>query len=132
MTNVEIMKGYRMMLLEAFALKEQADDVVMIGTPRGVGSQELTGIKVQGNNDPVGTSIMQSDRYLERLREKYEELIRICNTFEDVLETIKDRRERVICRMYYGTGATDEKIAEKLNLETRTVCMIRNSALEKI
>lgn len=131
MSAVEILMEYRWILMEAVALKEQADRVVMIGTPRGVVGQALTGMP-GGTNDAIAASIQKSDAYVEQLMFKRTRLLEICDQFEETLDKLPENRDRVICRMYYANGKTDEQIAEEIHMETSSVNKIRNAAIKAL
>lgn len=131
MKDIEIIERYKWLMHEAWALEKQAEMVIRIGTPSGVAGQALSGMP-HGTNDPVAASIQHADRYAEKLREKARELLNICGRFEGILSRIKDDRQRVICRMYYGLDMTDEKIAEKLNIDQSTVNRDRNAVLSAL
>lgn len=131
MTAVQVLKEYNWIMAEAMALKEQADKVVLIGTPRGVAGQALTGMP-GGTNDAVAASIQRADAYIEQLMFKRTRLLEICDQFEEILDQLKETRQRVICRMYYGCNKTDEEIGKEIHLDTSVVNRIRNDALDSL
>lgn len=128
MDNYEIITRYRWLMEEAWALKKQADRVLKIGTPAGIASQAITGMP-RGTNDPEAAAIQAYDGYAKQLREKAEELLQICGRFEQVLNLLKDDRQRTICRMYYALCMTEEKIAEKTGVDQSTVNRDRTAAI---
>lgn len=128
MEDMEIIIRYKWLMHEAWTLQKQAEKVQLIGAPLGVAGQALTGMP-HGTNDPVGASIQAYDGYCQRLQEKAGELLSICDRFELVIDKIRDDRQRVICRMYYGLDMTEEKIAEKLHIDQSTVNRDREKAL---
>ena len=131
MTDVEVLQRYRMLMIEVEAVRKQAEQVMMIGGPQGVRGQAMTGMP-RGTNDPVAASLQLYEGYAKRLEESAGKLEDLTGRFERIIARIRDDRERVICRYYYGVGLTDEKIGEVISLEGTTVCRIRNEVLKKI
>lgn len=133
MERSEILTRYRWLVLEADTLAKQADKVMGIGIQADVRStwpskDKLKGLPA-GTNDPETAGAQRFDWYIQHLRERAEELMEICGKFEETINLIADDQDRVICRMYYGVGMTDEAIGEKVHLEQSYVCRIRNKAL---
>ena len=58
-----------------------------------------------------------------------EELMDICEKFEETIALLVEDDARVICRMYYGVGMTDEAIGEKVHMDQATINRIRNKAI---
>lgn len=141
MENHEILERYRWLLQEAETINRQADRVMNIGVPAGMAStwpavQTTKGGKSffvpHGTNDPQAAASQKFDGYIQALREKAAEILKITDRFEKVIDMLHDDRDRVICRKYYGLGLTDEKIAEELNMDRGYVTVLRNKALLKI
>lgn len=128
MTKREILLRYRWLTEEAAAMSKQANRLIKIGAPAGVANQALTGMP-RGTNDPQAAGIQAYDGYILSLQTKMQEIMEICNRFEDILDLIRNDRARVICRYYYGVGMTDDQIAKKMHLERPTVTNVRNDAV---
>ena len=136
MNRCDILTRYRWLVLEADTLMKQADKVMGIGVQADVRStwptkQALEGMP-RGTNDPEAAGAQRFDGYIQRLRDRAEELMDICGLFESTLDLLEDDRERVICRKYYALGLTEEAIAEQVNMDQSTVNRYRNSALAKL
>lgn len=131
MTDVEVLQRFRMLMIEVVAIRKQVETVMMIGGPQGVRGQAMTGMP-RGTNDPVAASMQLYEGYAKRLEESAGKLEDLTGRFERIIARIRDDRERVICRYYYGVGMTDAEIGEKISMEGSGVCKIRNEALRKI
>lgn len=136
MKRCEILTRYRWLMLEADTLIKQADKVMGIGVQADVRStwptrQALEGMP-RGTNDPESAGAQRFDGYIQRLRDRAEELMSICDQFESTLALLDDDRERVICRKYYALGLSEEAIAEQVSMDQSTVNRYRNSALAKL
>ena len=131
MTKVEVLVRYRWLMQEAVTISKQADRLIKLGGPVGIGSHPITGMP-RGTNDPVAAGIQAFDGYIRELRTKAAEIASIGHMFEETLSLIKDDRARDICRMYYALGMTDDQIGQKKHMDQATVNRIRNDILKKL
>ncbi len=131
LSNIEVLQRYRWLMEEAWTIMRQAERLLSIGAPLGVANQALTGMP-RGTNDPTASAVQRYDKYIEQLHDKADELVVLCNRFEEVLSLLDDDRQRDICRKYYAVGMTEEQIAEKLHMDQSTVNRARNEALAKL
>lgn len=129
--NYEILTRFRWLMEEAWTLSQQAEKVLKIGRPAGIGIQAITGMP-HGTNDKDAAAIQMFDGYAAKLREKVTEIMGISDRFEKVLAMLENDRDRDFCRKYYALGMTDEQIANRVHMDQSTVCRIRNEAVAKI
>ena len=136
MERSEILIRYRWLILESETLSKQADKVMGIGIQADVRSTWPSKDKLKGlpggTNDPETASAQRFDWYIKHLRDHAEELMDICGKFEETIALLVEDDARVICRMYYGIGMTDEAIGEKVHADQATVNRIRNKALASL
>ena len=131
MTYYEVIVRYKWLMEEAWTLNKQAERVLRIGTPAGISIYNLTGMP-HGTNDKEAADIQAFDGYVQQLKKKVEEIMRICGKFEHALEMIIDDKQRDICRKYYALGMTDEQIGNRYHLERSGITQLRNNAIEKL
>ena len=132
MTEVEILMECRAAALEELALARQMERLAEFGGPKGLTGQ---GFDVAGNrktNNTQAARLQQFEGLLKRLEQTREENMLIIQRAEDVIETIKDRNERVIIRYYYVEGESDYWIAKQVDRSDEWVRMKRNAVVETL
>lgn len=122
------LQRYRFVFDEAWALREQADRILKVGTPKGMSSREFKEIYIR-TNDAAGASLQNYEWFETEITRKLYEIFSMIREFEHVLDLIEDDQKRVICRMYYALLMTDEEIAEQINVDQSTVNRKRKQAL---
>ena len=134
MTKRELLENYRFIVIEIETLEHQSKFLnQFIGGPRPVKSPQLTGMP-RGTNDPEAAILQRSDTddVLDKLEDKCRELRGLVDEFEHIMDTIKDRRTRIIIRNYYALGWTDEQIAIQIDLSREHVNRLRTAYIEGI
>ena len=132
MTKRELLENYRDIVIEIETLERQSKFLnQFIGGPRPIHAVQLTGMP-RGTNDPEAAALQRADtdEVLEKIEAKCAELRDLVDAFELIMDTIDDRRLRIIVRNYYALGWTDEKIAEQLELSRQHVNRLRTAYVE--
>ena len=132
MTQKELLENYRDIVIEIETLERQSKFLnQFIGGPRPVRSIQLTGMP-RGTNEPEAALLQRvdTDEVLDKIEAKCAELREMVDQFEAIMDTIDDRRLRIIVRNYYALGWTDERIGEQLELSRQHVNRLRTAYLE--
>ena len=130
MTDVETLQECRMAAMEERALSRQIERLAMIGGPRGVGSQAMAPAGDRKTNNAAAKHLQQLDGLIEKLIRRRDENISIMQRAEDVIEKVRDRRERVIIRCYYVEGESDYEIANQMEITAQRIQQVRNKTME--
>lgn len=128
MTDIEILEAARYAVMEEVAISRQLERLAIIGGPKGVAGQALTGMP-HGTNDPEASRRQQYEGLMEKLLKKRNENINIVCQCESVIEKIKDQRSRTIARYYYVEGESDYTIAKIMGLDRSTIWDRRNEII---
>ena len=134
MTKRELLENYRDIVIEIETLERQSKFLnQFIGGPRPVHSPQLTGMP-RGTNEPEAALLQRNDtdEVIDKIEDKCRELRGMVDEFEAIMDTIVDRRLRIIIRNYYALGWTDERIGEQLELSRQHVNRLRTAYLEGI
>ena len=134
MTKRELLENYRDIVIEIETLERQSKFLnQFIGGPRPLRAVQLTGMP-RGTNDPEAAILQRqdTDEVLEKIEDKCKELRGMVDEFERIMDTIDDRRLRIIVRNYYALGWTDERIAEQLELSRQHVNRLRTAYIETL
>ena len=134
MTKRELLENYRDIVIEIETLERQSKFLNnFIGGPRPVHAVQLTGMP-RGTNDPEAAILQRNDtdEVIDKIEDKCRELRSMVDEFEGIMDTIADRRLRIIVRNYYALGWTDERIGEQLELSRQHVNRLRTAYLEGI
>ena len=132
MTKRELLENYRMLVIEIDTLERQSKFLnQFIGGPKPVHAVQLTGMP-RGTNDPEAAMLQRvdTDEVLDKIEAKCQELRTLVETFETIMDAIKDRRLQIIIRNYYALGWSDERIAERLDISRQHVNRLRTAYLE--
>ena len=132
MTKRELLENYRDIVIEIETLERQSKFLnQFIGGPRPVHAVQLTGMP-RGTNEPEAALLQRvdTDEVLDKIEAKCAELREMVDQFEAIMDTIDDRRLRIIVRNYYALGWTDERIGEQLELSRQHVNKLRIAYLE--
>ena len=132
MTRRELLENYRDIVIEIETLERQSKSLnQFIGGPRPVRSVQLTGMP-RGTNEPEAALLQRNDtdEVLDKIEEKSRELRSMVDEFEKIMDSIQDRRLRIIIRNYYALGWTDERIGDQLGLSRQHVNRLRTAYLE--
>ena len=129
MTRRELLENYRDIVIEIETLERQSKFLnQFIGGPRPIRSVQLTGMP-RGTNDPEAALLQRNDtdEVLDKIEEKSRELRSMVDEFEKIMDSIQDRRLRIIIRNYYALGWTDERIGDQLGLSRQHVNRLRTA-----
>ena len=132
MTKRELLENYRDIVIEIETLERQSNFLnQFIGGPRPVHAVQLTGMP-RGTNEPEAALMQRvdTDEVLDKIEAKCAELRGMVDQFEAIMDTIDDRRLRIIVRNYYALGWTDERIGDQLELSRQHVNRLRTAYLE--
>ena len=132
MTKRELLENYRDIVIEIETLERQSKFLnQFIGGPRPVHAVQLTGMP-RGTNEPEAALMQRedTDEVLDKIEAKCSELRNMVDQFEAIMDTIDDRRLRIIVRNYYALGWTDERIGDQLELSRQHVNKLRIAYLE--
>jgi DNA-directed RNA polymerase specialized sigma subunit len=132
MTKRELLENYRDIVIEIETLERQSKFLnQFIGGPRPVHAVRLTGMP-RGTNEPEAALMQRkdTDEVLDKIEAKCAELREMVDQFESIMDTIDDRRLRIIVRNYYALGWTDERIGDQLELSRQHVNRLRTAYLE--
>lgn len=132
MTKVEVLQECRMAVLEENALSRQIDRLAMMGGPRGIGSQAIEQAGDRRTNNAQAGQIQRLAGLIEMLQRKREEDLVIVEQAETVIERLKDRKDRVLIRLYYVEGNSEYAIAEQVDMSRQWVNQRRNRILDEL
>ena len=134
MTKRELLENYRDIVIEIETLERQSKFLnQFIGGPRPVHAVQLTGMP-RGTNEPEAALLQRTDtdEVLDKIEAKCAELREMVDQFEAIMDTIDDRRLRIIVRNYYALGWTDERIGRQLELTHQHVNRLRTAYIEAL
>ena len=134
MTKRELLENYRDIVIEIETLERQSKFLnQFIGGPRPVHGVQLTGMP-RGTNDPEAAILQLEDdaEVINKIEAKCAELREMVDEFEKIMDTIDDRRLRIIVRNYYALGWTDERIGRQLELTQQHVNRLRTAYIESL
>lgn len=132
MTEVEILMECRAAALEELALARQMERLAVFGGPKGLTTHHFDQAGDRKTNNTQAARLQQFEGLIKRLEEKREENMLIIQRAEDVIETIKDRNERVIIRYYYVEGESDYWIAKQVDRSDEWVRTKRNAVIDML
>ncbi len=130
MTDVETLQECRMAAMEERAISRQIERLAMIGGPRGVGSQAMEPAGDRKTNNATAAHLQKLDGLIDKLVKMRDENVDIMLRAEEVIEKVKDHRERVIIRCYYVEGESDYEIAAQMELTAQRIQQVRNKTIE--
>lgn len=120
MNAKELLLACKDAVRELKAIEEQIRRLGTIGGP-GMKSASVITIANPVTNRPDAARNQKIDAYEQMLEEKRKCLVELLMEFERLLDLVPDTTDRAIMRYYYGSGWTDERIAEEEGLTDRTV-----------
>ena len=132
MTDVEILQECRLATMEERALSRQIDRLAMIGGPREIGSQAIEPAGDRRTNNATAGQMQKLEGLIERLIRKRNENISIIQSAENVIDRIRDRKDRVVIRYYYVEGQSEYEIAEEMDMSRTWVSQRRNLVLDAL
>ncbi len=130
MTDIETLQECRWAVMEERALSRQIDRLAMIGGPRGIGSQAIRPAADRKTNNETAGQMQLLEGLINRLTKRREENLRIIEQAETTVERIKDRKDRVVIRLYYVEGESDYEIAREIEKSQGWVQQRRNSIMD--
>lgn len=134
MTKRVLLENYRDIVIEIETLERQSKFLnQFIGGPRPVHGVQLTGMP-RGTNDPEAAILQREDdaEVINKIEAKCAELREMVDEFEKIMDTIDDRRLRIIVRNYYALGWTDERIGDQLELSRQHVNKLRTAYIDNL
>ena len=132
MTDVEILQECRLATMEEQAISKQIDRLVLICGPRDIGSQALEPAGDRKTNNATAGQLQKLEGLIERLVRKRNENISIINRAENVIERIRERKDRVIIRRYYVEGESEYQIADAMDMSQQWVNKRRNLVIDEL
>ena len=132
MTDVEILQECRLATMEERAISRQIDRLVLICGPREIGSQALKPAGDRKTNNATAGQMQKLEGLIERLNRKRDENIMIIQRAENVIDMIRERKDRVIIRCYYIEGESEYMIAEEMDKSRQWVNKRRNIILDEL
>ena len=132
MTEVEILVECRAAALEELALARQMERLAEFGGPKGLTGQGFDQTGNRKTNNVQAARLQQFEGLMKRLEQKREENMMIIQRAEDVIESLKDRNDRVIIRYYYVEGESDYWIAKQVDRSDEWVRIKRNAVIEQL
>ena len=134
MTKRVLLENYRDIVIEIETLERQSKFLnQFIGGPRPVHGVQLTGMP-RGTNAPEAAILQREDdaEVINKIEAKCAELREMVDEFEKIMDTIDDRRLRIIVRNYYALGWTDERIGDQLELSRQHVNKLRTAYIDNL
>ncbi|MBO7662408.1 MAG: sigma-70 family RNA polymerase sigma factor [Clostridia bacterium] len=132
MTDIEILQECRLATMEERALTRQIDRLALICGPRGIGSQAIEPAGDRKTNNATAGQIQQLEGLIERLTRKRDENISIIQRAEEVIDRIRERKDRVVIRCYYVEGQSEYEIADEMDKSRNWVNQRRNVVLDAL
>ena len=132
MTDVEILQECRLATMEEQAISKQIDRLMLICGPRDIGSQALEPAGDRKTNNATAGQLQKLEGLIERLVRKRNENISIINRAENVIERIRERKDRVIIRRYYVEGESEYQIADAMDMSQQWVNKRRNLVIDEL
>lgn len=128
MTDVEVLKSYRDILMEIIAIEDQLERAGTTGAPAPLGA--IAYDKPGGaTNDRTAASMQAQDGIEQLLQARWAELNAIAERFHSIVTGVRNAQWRTILYRYYALGETDEQVAEKMGIGSKAVNRARNEAL---
>ena len=132
MTDVEVLQECRMATMEEQAISKQIDRLALIMGPRDIGSQALEPAGDRKTNNATAGQLQKLEGLIERLTKKRDENILIINRAENVIDRIRERKDRVIIRRYYIEGESEYEIADAMDMSRQWVNQRRNLVMDQL
>lgn len=132
MTDIEILQECRLATMEERALSRQIDRLALICGPQGIKSQAIEPAGDRKTNNATAGQLQKLEGLIERLTRKRDENISIINRAEEVIDRIRERKERVIVRCYYVEGQSEYEIAEEMDMSRQWVNQCRNKVMDQL
>ena len=132
MTDIEILQECRLATMEERALSRQIDRLALICGPQGIKSQAIEPAGDRKTNNATAGQLQKLEGLIERLTRKRDENISIINRAEEVIDRIRERKERVIVRCYYVEGQSEYEIAEEMDMIRQWVNQCRNKVMDQL
>jgi len=132
MTDAEILQECRMATMEERVLSRQIDRLAMIGGPQGIGTQALKPAGDRKTNNTTAGQMQQLEGLIERLLKKQNEDIWIIQQAEEIIDRIKNRKDRYVIRCYYVEGESEYTIAENIDMSRQWVNQRRNQIIDEL
>ena len=129
MRDSEVLKNYRVAVLEIGLLERQIERLGGVGGPDGYGQYSLDRV-AKGTNHREAAAMQRYDGLTGILERKRDALRQMTQRFEALLDMPMPIRLRAIIRSYYALGMTDEAIADALNMSARRVNSLRNEYIK--
>ena len=132
MSDVEILQECRLATMEERAISRQIDRLVLICGPREIGSQALEPAGDRKTNNATAGQMQKLEGLIERLIRKRDENLSIINRAENVIDRIRERKDRVIIRCYYVEGESEYEIADAMDMSRQWVNKRRNLIVDEL
>jgi hypothetical protein len=132
MSDVEILQECRLATMEERAISRQIDRLVLICGPREIGSQALEPAGDRKTNNATAGQMQKLEGLIDRLIRKRDENLSIINRAENVIDRIRERKDRVIIRCYYVEGESEYEIADAMDMSRQWVNKRRNLIVDEL
>ena len=132
MTDVEILQECRLATIEEHAISRQINRLMELMGPREIGSQALQPAGDRKTNNATAGQLQKLEGLIERLNQKQNENITIIQQTENVIDRIRERRDRVVIRCYYVEGYSEYEIANEMDMSRQWVNKRRNMVLNEL
>ena len=132
MTDVEILQECRLATMEEQAISKQINRLKLMMGPRGIGSQALEPAGDRKTNNAAAGQLQKLEGLIERLVRKRDENISIINRAEHVIDSLRERKDRVIIRRYYVEGESEYEIADAMDKSRQWVNQRRNMIVDEL
>ena len=132
MSDVEILQECRLATMEERAISRQIDRLVQICGPREIGSQALEPAGDRKTNNATAGQMQKLEGLIDRLIRKRDENLSIINRAENVIDRIRERKDRVIIRCYYVEGESEYEIADAMDMSRQWVNKRRNLIVDEL
>lgn len=132
MTDVETLQECRMATMEERAISKQIDRLVLICGPREIGSQAIEPAGDRKTNNASAGQLQQLEGLIERLTAKRNENLSIILRAENVIDRIRERKDRVIIRRYYVEAQSEYEIADEMDMSRNWVNQRRNMVMDAL
>lgn len=132
MSDVEILQECRLATMEERAISRQIDRLILICGPREIGSQALEPAGDRKTNNATAGQMQKLEGLIDRLIRKRDENLSIINRAENVIDRIRQRKDRVIIRCYYVEGESEYEIADAMDMSRQWVNKRRNLIVDEL
>jgi len=132
MTDVETLQECRMATMEERAISKQIERLILICGPREIGSQAIEPAGDRKTNNASAGQLQQLEGLIERLTVKRDENLSIILRAENVIDRIRERKDRVIIRRYYVEAQSEYEIADEMDMSRNWVNQRRNMVLDAL